>query len=116
MGRLGLDVRPFQNAGLSTRGLADFQVRRPEEQVPHSRDQGSANCLSVCRLHHRHDAGLDRLGQSGPGGHDGGQLGVILGGGRYYAYAGSATGSAHTPGRAGNGRVGTGWRDLMGLT
>ncbi len=38
--------------------------------------------------------------------HDG-QVGVILGGGRYYANAGSATGSAQTPGRAGNDRVGT---------
>jgi hypothetical protein len=28
------------------------------------------------RSDHRHDAGLDRLGQLGPGGHDGGQGGV----------------------------------------
>ena len=29
-----------------------------------------------CGLHHRHDAGADRLKQVGPGGHDGGQMGV----------------------------------------
>ncbi len=30
--------------------------------------------LLRCGLHHRHDAGADRLGQVGPGGHDGGQV------------------------------------------
>jgi hypothetical protein len=40
-------------------------------------------------LDHRKDAGPDRLGQLGPGGHDGDQVGVS-----YYAITGSATGSA----------------------
>jgi hypothetical protein len=54
-------------------------------------------------LDHRHDASLQGLGQVGPGFDHGGQVGVILGGGRYYANAGSATGSAQTPGTAGLG-------------
>jgi len=48
-------------------------------------------------LDQRHDAGLQGLGQVGPCFDHGGQVGVIVGGGRYYANAGSATGSARGP-------------------
>jgi hypothetical protein len=58
-------------------------------------------------LDHRHDAGLQGLGQVGPCFDHGGQVGVIVGGGRYFANAGSATGSAQTPDRVGNSRVET---------
>ena len=54
------------------------------------------------------NAYLDSLWQFGPCIHDGVQVKIILGGGRYYVFAGSA----QAPGRAGNVRVGT-WRQLL---
>ena len=63
-------------------------------------------------LDHRHDAGLQGLRQVGPCIDHGGQVGVILGGGCYYANAGRATGRGADPGRVGKGREGSGW-DMM---
>jgi len=62
-------------------------------------------------LDHRQNAGLQGLGQVGPCFDHGGQVGVILGGGRYYANAGSATGSADS----GKGREGSDWDGMTGL-
>ena len=95
-----------QMIGNGRGGLTQVVVRHPlgaSERRSHNPPS-----LTRCGFDHGHDAGFQGLGQVGPCFDHGGQIGVILEGVRYYANAGSATGSAQTPGRVGNGRIGTG--------